>query len=80
MDIRICTTSPGGTVNVQGNGFGRTFGHGAEVDFDETIAPGVTWRSAIGDRYAHLFPRPDAPAPVARRRTPITTHTAEEAE
>lgn len=76
MDIRICKTSPGGTVNVQGEDFGRTFGNGAEVDFDEHVKPnGPTWGAVIGAAYAHLFISPEqtATANVRRRQTAITS-------
>lgn len=65
-EIRICQCAPGGTVNVQGPDYGRTFGRGAEVDFAERVAPhvAVTWGQAL-DRYAHLFAAPGVDAPVA---------------
>lgn len=57
---RVCMCSPGGTINVQGPEFGRTFGRGAIVDFDDRVAPDVdvTWGEALAE-YDHLFVDPD---------------------
>ncbi|HXG88768.1 MAG TPA: hypothetical protein VNJ02_10565 [Vicinamibacterales bacterium] len=57
MKLMRCIVDEGGTVNVQGATFGRTFGRGAVVDFTEKAdaKTGLTWRDAIGKPYAHLF-------------------------
>lgn len=84
MDIRICETSPGGTVNVQGKDFGRTFGRGAEVNFNEPVTKNskLTWGEAIGDRFAHLFVKPTATKSSGKGMSPLPkiTTTKEEAE
>lgn len=66
-DLRVCVCAPGGTVNVQGPDYGRTFAAGAEVDFAERVAPHVpvTWGQAL-ERYTDLFVSPQhQAAPIA---------------
>jgi hypothetical protein len=57
MTLATCICGEHGSVNVSGEGYGRTFGPGSVVDLDERVRPDVkqTWRQAIGARYAHLF-------------------------
>lgn len=57
MRVATCICGEHGSVNVQGDGFGQTFGRGAVVDLDAKVAPDkdLTWAEAIGPSSAHLF-------------------------
>jgi len=71
MRMATCICGEYGSVNVSGEGYGRTFTRGATVDLDEKVAPDVetTWGDAIGKAYAHLFEPVEAdPSPAPRRR------------
>lgn len=71
MRMATCICGEHGSVNVSGEGFGRTFTRGAIFDLDEPVTPDakLTWGDAIGKSYAHLFEdAPAEPSAAPRRR------------
>lgn len=79
MRMATCICGEAGSVNVSGEGFGRTFTRGATVDLDESVLPEaeVTWGDAIGERHAHLF---EEAADLVFERSPRRERSADVAE
>lgn len=71
MKLATCQCDPGGTISVQGQGYGATFGRGATVDLAAPVAEGqtLTWEMALG-RYVELFTpiEPVRQLPVSRAK------------
>ena len=72
MKLMRCRCDAGGTVSVQGPGFGRTFAAGAFVDFTEKVASDspLTWGDVIGASYAHLFESVDTDVKTKKSSKP----------
>lgn len=67
MRMATCQCGEGGTINVQGPEYGRSFGRGSRVDLDAPVQPGssLTWGQALGHHVDELFVLDAAPPRVA---------------